>query len=394
MSKPTTLGRAGAGCLVLAFVAFVASPAAAASNLDVLRQGLAEPGDSTINCNQTQNPTLSAASWDPPDAALGSPLPPGTRANRHVVEAAAGALSVSVTNSDFPPTIVVVTGDATEEDQLTEVGSSSVGLIGSSNSVDVTLPSAGTYTVAVANATETFGDYTIRVTCTANSGGGGGGVGGGEGTPAAPTRASANVTGADTATAFWTDASGNEDGFEVFAKMEGETDFSSMGTVGAGETSANLTGLTPGATYDLEIRSFNGAGASVPSNPVSITMFPDESGPCVENSSTLCMNGDRFRTQVSWSVAGNSGLGMVTPFSSDDSGLFFFFNPDNWEMLVKVLDGCAVNDRFWVFFAATTDVAFSLRVEDTQSGTTNLYTNPLGQPANAITDTDAFATCE
>lgn len=25
-----------------------------------------------------------------------------------------------------------------------------------------------------------------------------------------------------------------------------------------------------------------------------------------------------------------------------DSGLFRFFDPDNWEVLIKVLDGCAV----------------------------------------------------
>ncbi len=77
---------------------------------------------------------------------------------------------------------------------------------------------------------------------------------------------------------------------------------------------------------------------------------------------------------------------------SQDSGLFWFFEAENRELLVKVFDGCGINDRFWVFSAATTDVEFTLRVTDTMSGTVKTYFNPLGVAA-ANTDTDAFATC-
>ncbi|MCP4654899.1 MAG: hypothetical protein GY856_05705, partial [bacterium] len=77
----------------------------------------------------------------------------------------------------------------------------------------------------------------------------------------------------------------------------------------------------------------------------------------------------------------------------DDSGILWFFDADNWEMLVKVLDGCALNRRFWVFAAATTNVEYTLRVTDTVSGTVKTYFNPLGNAAAAITDAGAFATC-
>ena len=68
-------------------------------------------------------------------------------------------------------------------------------------------------------------------------------------------------------------------------------------------------------------------------------------------------------------------------------------NPANWEMLVKVLDGCDVNDRWWVFYATTTDVGFTLRVRDTATGEVRDYPNPLGHRADAVTDTSAFDTC-
>jgi hypothetical protein len=118
-------------------------------------------------------------------------------------------------------------------------------------------------------------------------------------------------------------------------------------------------------------------------------------GPCVPDATTLCLNGGRFRVEVDWETQfGTSGPGMVVPFGSDDSGLFWFFNANNWEMLVKVLNACSLDPpRFWVFFAATTNVEFTLTVTDTQSGAVHPYFNALGHRADAVTDTDAFATC-
>jgi len=61
--------------------------------------------------------------------------------------------------------------------------------------------------------------------------------------------------------------------------------------------------------------------------------------------------------------------------------------------MVKVLDGCGVNDRFWVFHAATTSVEYTLTVTDTVTGQVRRYENPLGRNAPAVTDTDAFDVC-
>jgi hypothetical protein len=67
-----------------------------------------------------------------------------------------------------------------------------------------------------------------------------------------------------------------------------------------------------------------------------------------------------------------------------------FFDADNPEVLVKVLDGCGFNDRFWVFYAATTTVGFRLRVTDTVAGISRLYTNDDQNTAATVTDVDAF----
>ncbi|MCH9647715.1 MAG: hypothetical protein K0U98_05710, partial [Deltaproteobacteria bacterium] len=73
--------------------------------------------------------------------------------------------------------------------------------------------------------------------------------------------------------------------------------------------------------------------------------------------------------------------------------LLWFFNDQNWEMLVKVINGCESNDHFWVFSAATTNVEYTLRVTDTETGEVKEYFNPLNSNARAITDTEAFGSC-
>lgn len=115
---------------------------------------------------------------------------------------------------------------------------------------------------------------------------------------------------------------------------------------------------------------------------------------CVQNSTTLCLNNNRFKVQVFWrDFFGNVGAGQRAVAGTDDSGIMWFFDADNWEMLLKVLNGCAINNRYWVFFAATTNVEFSVEVTDTRTGLVMTYFNPLGRSADAVTDTSAFATC-
>lgn len=111
-------------------------------------------------------------------------------------------------------------------------------------------------------------------------------------------------------------------------------------------------------------------------------------------STGLCLHDGRFSVQVAWrDFDGNDGTATVAPATTEEAGVFWFFSPDNWEMLVKVLDGCRINGHYWVFFAATTNVAFTVSVFDHVENVEKVYTNDLGRPADAVTDTGALATC-
>jgi hypothetical protein len=118
--------------------------------------------------------------------------------------------------------------------------------------------------------------------------------------------------------------------------------------------------------------------------------------PCFPTPATNCLQDDRFKVRTHWRTTfGTRDTGpAVQGVSSDDSGLFYFFNQDNWEVLLKVLNACSsTQPRFWVFSAATTNVEYTITVVDTQEQQARSYFKPQGPPAPAITDTNAFATC-
>ncbi len=119
---------------------------------------------------------------------------------------------------------------------------------------------------------------------------------------------------------------------------------------------------------------------------------PRPAGPCRADAETLCLQDSRFEVKMDWlSTDGESGHGRVVHAGTDDSGMFRFFDPENWEVLIKVLDGCAVNQRTWVLGASTTDLGYRIGVTDTVTGESRSYVNEPGQPAPAIVDTKAFS---
>jgi hypothetical protein len=122
--------------------------------------------------------------------------------------------------------------------------------------------------------------------------------------------------------------------------------------------------------------------------------------PCVADGSTLCIDdvaGDqRYQLRITYQTAQGGGLAgsghavPLAPAGFSRGGAFWFFSADNPEMLVKLIDGCALNQHHWVLAAATTNVGFSLVVTDTFTGAEKTYTNPDLTMAAPIQDTAAF----
>ncbi|MBV8199808.1 MAG: hypothetical protein JOZ15_04205 [Acidobacteria bacterium] len=114
---------------------------------------------------------------------------------------------------------------------------------------------------------------------------------------------------------------------------------------------------------------------------------------CIPNDTTLCVADGRYSVTATFDAGGgNSGAAHAVALTSD-TGYLWFFSDTNVEAVVKVLDGCGLNSRWWVFAGGLTNVAVTLTVTDTKTNTVKTYHNPAGTPFQPIQDTSAFATC-
>jgi hypothetical protein len=112
------------------------------------------------------------------------------------------------------------------------------------------------------------------------------------------------------------------------------------------------------------------------------------------NSTFACLN-TRFSVGIQFRDP-NTGIysqATVVACPNPDSALFWFFASNAWEVMVKTVNGCGFNNRYWAFSAAATNVFYRLEVLDARAGVNKVYFNYPGPPAPAVTDTAAFATC-
>jgi len=118
-----------------------------------------------------------------------------------------------------------------------------------------------------------------------------------------------------------------------------------------------------------------------------------KAGTCVAGPTSLCLSGGRFQVDVTWKTSnGDTGAGQAVALTAD-TGYFWFFGASNVEMVIKVLNACTFNQKFWVYAGGLTNVETTIHVTDTMNGTSRTYMNPLGTAFLPIQDSSAFGTC-
>lgn len=124
--------------------------------------------------------------------------------------------------------------------------------------------------------------------------------------------------------------------------------------------------------------------------------------PCSSNATTACLLNGRFRTTVRFRNAFNNQPANadalrkpVTGFANSnfETAFFYFNNPDNIEVLVKVLDQGNTNPAgeptIAVLFGSATPLRVELSITDTQTGTVKTYLSPFNSHKGG-TDFRAF----
>jgi hypothetical protein len=208
-------------------------------------------------------------------------------------------------------------------------------------------------------------------------------------TPAAPTNLVVQPGSHTSVYLFWDDIGIDEIEYRIEMRTLG-TSYREIfkGADGGGI----IPGLASGTVYIFRIRAVNDAGFSAYSNEAAGTPLTAPA-PCTPGPRTLCLLGGVYAVQAHWRTPqGQLGAGNAVPLTSD-TGAFWFFSPDNVEMVVKVLDGCALSRTYWVFAAGLTNVEVVWTVTDSRVGVPNAYLNPGGLAFVPLQDTAAFRGC-
>lgn len=96
--------------------------------------------------------------------------------------------------------------------------------------------------------------------------------------------------------------------------------------------------------------------------------------PCKAGPQTLCFADGRFRVEVDWAnqFDGSAGRARAIAAAGGSAGYFTFGDPSNLELMVKVLDD---GSHWRLYYGQLTNLGFSLRVIDTQTGRATTYGN-------------------
>ncbi len=226
---------------------------------------------------------------------------------------------------------------------------------------------------------------------------------------APPSHLDVEILGPAALRLTWRDNSTAERGFMIEhrqASEEGEPEAPSDVQGGAlpwtaaavaplNATSVVLDNLQPEGRYELRVGAI-GDGATAFSETATVRLSeppgPGAATDCSPRPVTTLSGGYDVRMCFE-TPSGLQTAAANYHLESDNSALLYFFDRDNAEILLKILDGCAVNGHRWVFTAPVTNVAFRLEIVERSTGRRFEQRNAAGRTAQTEGDTTAFP-CE
>ena len=214
--------------------------------------------------------------------------------------------------------------------------------------------------------------------------------------PYSPTNLKALPLGAGKVRLIWADIALHEDGFLVESRQAGRRAWREARRVAKNTVAADLDGLTAGERYDFRVLAYNANGRSDPLEVVTVSLTEEEYTECVASAPQIVFEHGYTVSMCVEYLADGVGPPVIADardygLESRESGILYFFDRDNAEVLVKVLDACAVNGHRWVFVAPVTSLAFNLHIDETASGKRWTHRNPKGgRTASTKSDVAAF----
>ncbi len=137
--------------------------------------------------------------------------------------------------------------------------------------------------------------------------------------------------------------------------------------------------------------------SAVPLDVTNVAESEESAGQCSATGSRLCLLEDRFAVEVKFidpnisdpEVDPEGTATVASSLGTANTGFFWFFNQENIELAVKVLDGRGINGKFWLLYGALSDVEYEITVTDTVMDEVKIYRNEAGSICGEV-DTGAF----
>ena len=198
----------------------------------------------------------------------------------------------------------------------------------------------------------------------------------------------------------WTDGSTNETTFRIEARSGGGP-FEEIGNVPANTTFFTAEGGAASTHYDFRVRARNASGNSNYSNVAGANTLAS-TAPCVRDNNTACLLNGKFR--ITGEMKNNQSQTFplqVMDFpsgraESTEASFWESFQTGNFEIAIKVLDGCSVFPLghplhfYWAFFGGLTDKRTDMTVVDTLTFQQLTFHNPPNTFPTTIANTMAF----
>ncbi|HVR30008.1 MAG TPA: S8 family serine peptidase [Thermoanaerobaculia bacterium] len=221
-------------------------------------------------------------------------------------------------------------------------------------------------------------------------------------TPGPPTDLTAQALTHTAVLLEWVDGSSNEESFRIEARTATGI-FQELLTVPADTTFAIVEQLFPGTEHVFRVRARAASGNSSYSNEAGATTAA-EPPTCIRDANTACLLDGRFRVtgaMKNFATPPVTFVNQTMEFAggraeSDQAVFFESFAAGNFEVGVKMVDGCAgfppghPLHHYWLFFGGLTNARTDIAVEDTATGQIVTWTNPANQFPTSVADTRAF----
>lgn len=165
------------------------------------------------------------------------------------------------------------------------------------------------------------------------------------------------------------------------------------------ETSIEVSNLLPGCHYNFFVTAHRDGRPfgldrdfDLNSNLITVRIPDPQPGKVTECSAGEALTlPSGIRVSMCWeSSEGAQDNALDYGLDATESALLYFFERDNAEVLVKVLNGCEINGHHWVFVAPVTDLAFNLEIHDPETDLVWRHRNRHGMTARTRSDTMAF----